>query len=263
MSKKTKTWLVIATSLVVLGLLMFTAVMSANHWNFTKLSTVAYETNTYQVQDEFHSISMKTDTADIVFVKSEGSECQVVCHEEEHSKHSVTVQDGTLTINLVDEREWYEYIGITIGSSKIAISLPEKEYTSLFIKESTGDIEMTEAFAFENVDISTSTGRVNLANMTCKNVISKGSTGDLLLENVIAEEKLLIERSTGDIFIDSCDAAEIFIETDTGDVRGSLLSEKVFITKTDTGRIDIPKIVKGGKCEIETDTGDIKMKIID
>ena len=54
----------------------------------------------------------------------------------------------------------------------------------------------------------------------------------------------------------------MFVETDTGDVTGSLLSDKVFITKSDTGSIDVPKTVTGGKCEITTDTGDIKIEII-
>ncbi len=54
-------------------------------------------------------------------------------------------------------------------------------------------------------------------------------------------------------------AGEIFVETDTGDVTGSLLTDKVFITQTDTGSIDVSKIADGGKCEISTDTGDIRI----
>jgi len=60
----------------------------------------------------------------------------------------------------------------------------------------------------------------------------------------------------------ACDAGEIVIETDTGDVEGTLLSDKIFITETDTGRIDVPKTTTGGRCQITTDTGDIKIKIV-
>ena len=38
-----------------------------------------------------------------------------------------------------------------------------------------------------------------------------------------------------------CDGFEIKISTDTGDVSGTLLSEKVFITSSDTGKIKVPK----------------------
>ena len=112
-----------------------------------------------------------------------------------------------------------------------------------------------------DININVSTGKANLSDINCKSITTKGSTGDIILKNLIVTEKLSIKRSTGDIKIDGSDASEIFIETDTGDVRGSLLTDKVFIVSTDTGRIDVPKTTTGGRCEITTDTGDIILKI--
>ncbi|MDD6478885.1 MAG: DUF4097 family beta strand repeat-containing protein [Oscillospiraceae bacterium] len=319
MSKKTKIWLIVATSLVVIGLMVFASVMSLYNWDFNKLSTVKYETNTYNLNEEFSNISINTDTADISFVLSDDGVSKAVCYETEKLKHSVAVQNGTLAVNLVDEREWYEHIGITIGTEKITLYLSKKEYDSLVIKEDTGDIKIPKEFSFENIDISASTGDVksfasvsdkikikvstgyihlqnlsadsldltastgnvnlsdiicdneikinlstgktSIADVKCKNITSNGDTGDILLQNVIAKEKLSIERSTGDVRFQKCDADEIFIKTDTGDVKGNLLTDKVFITQSDTGRIDVPKTTTGGKCEISTDTGDIEVKI--
>ena len=81
------------------------------------------------------------------------------------------------------------------------------------------------------------------------------------MTNVIAAEEFHLERDTGNIEFNGCDAETIYAKTTTGDVRGTLLSEKVFITETDTGNIDVPKTIAGGKCEITTDTGDINIKI--
>lgn len=319
MSRRAKIWLVIAASLVVLGLTIFAAVMTVNHWDFTKLSTAKYETNAYEVSEGFSNISMETDTADILFVPSDDGICKVICYEQKNMKHSVDVQDGTLMINAVDDREWYEYIGITLGTPKVTVYLPETEYVLLMIKESTGDVEIPKDFKFESIDISVSTGDVksfvsasevikiktstgdirvenasagtldlsvstgnvnvsgvacegdvkinvstgktNITDTACKSVTSTGSTGDLSLKNVIAAEKFSLERSTGDVKFDGADAAEIFVKTDTGDVTGSLLTDKVFITQTDTGSIDVPQTVAGGRCEITTDTGDIRIHI--
>ena len=47
MKKTTKIWLVIATLLVVLGSITFLAVMSVLNWDFVKLNTRNYVTNTY------------------------------------------------------------------------------------------------------------------------------------------------------------------------------------------------------------------------
>lgn len=319
MRERTKIWLIIAASLTVLGLILFAAGMTGNHWDFTRLSTAKYETNTYQVREEFNRISMTTETADIVYIPSEDGKCKVVCYEPENAKHSVVVQEGTLTIHELNEREWYEYIGVTIGTPRISVYLPDAEYDMLVIKESTGDIEIPKDFRFTSMDISTSTGDVrndasasgpmkieagtgdirvenvaadtldlsvstggitvsnvtckgdvkinvstgktNMTHIECENVISNGNTGDICLENVNAAEKFLIERSTGDVKFDACDAAEILVKTDTGDVTGSLLSDKVFIIHTDTGSMDVPKTITGGRCEITTETGDIRIKI--
>ena len=50
-------------------------------------------------------------------------------------------------------------------------------------------------------------------------------------------------------------------KTYTGDVEGSVLTDKVFIVRTDTGRIDVPKSITGGRCEITTETGNIKISV--
>ena len=81
------------------------------------------------------------------------------------------------------------------------------------------------------------------------------------MKDVTAVEKISIQRSTGDVLLDSCDSYEFMIETDTGDVTGSLLSGKIFLARTDTGKVDVPDSTAGGKCEIYTDTGDIKITI--
>lgn len=58
-----------------------------------------------------------------------------------------------------------------------------------------------------------------------------------------------------------CDAETIYVNTDTGSVTGTLLTDKVFIIETDTGSVDVPKSITGGRCEITTDTGNIRITI--
>ncbi len=261
MRTRTKVWLIIAVSLIFIGCILFTGIMKTLKWDFMKLSTVNYETNTYEIGEDFNSISINTDTADIEFVSSDDGKCTVVCHEQENAKHSVTVEEDTLTIELIEERSVYDfvgYIGLNFDTPQITVYLPKTQYDSLFIKESTGDIGV-ENITVDLLDLTVSTGDINLTDIECKNLISKGNTGDIFLKNVVATEKFYIERSTGDVRFDGSDAAEVFVTTDTGNVTGSLLTDKEFIAQTDTGRVEVPKTVNGGKCEIKTDTGDIKI----
>ena len=319
MRKSTKIWLITAAALMAIGCILFAVVMSTIGWDFKKLSTVGYETNTHEIVEPFGNISLMTDTADIVLALSPDEKCRVECREEEKSKHSVAVQNDTLVIKLEEAESWYDRIGFHFGLPKITVYLPKTEYNSLYIDESTGNVKVPKDFTFSGVDISlstgnsdfcagvlkslkikastgnisvknaavgsldlktstgnitvsgvksegnitalVSTGKTNLTDVSCKNVISNGTTGDIYLNNTVAEEKFSVERSTGGVWFAASDAAEIFAETDTGDVTGTLLTEKVFVAKSDTGNVNVPKTVNGGRCEIRTDTGDIKIKI--
>lgn len=319
MEGTTKIGLIIAAFLVVIGLSLFVAVMSVYKWDFSKLGTNKYETNTYELDSAFSNISINTETAGITFALSNDETCRVECYEDEKVKHSVSVQENVLVINLIDNRAWYDHIGLNFASPKITVYLPETEYTSLSINESTGNIEIPKDFKFVDVDLSLSTGNVNffasasksvkikastgairvenasageldlsattgkitVSNVTCEgdakinvstgkvnlnhiqcvNLTSNGSTGDIALNNIIAAGKLSIKRSTGNISFNGSDAAELSVKTTTGSVKGTLLSEKIFITETSTGHIDVPQCVTGGRCEIKTSTGNIHLDI--
>lgn len=319
MKKAAKIWLIAAAFLVIAGGAFFAGVMTKLGWDFAKLSTVNYVTNTYEVDKDFGDISLETDTADIIFAPSDDGKCRIECYTEENIKYSVSADGGVLSVTAVDRRAWYEYIGFYFGTPKITVYLPGSEYGTLTVSGSIGKVEVPKNFAFDSADISLSTGNIDfgasaagqvkiktttgdiraenisagsldlsvstgtvtvsgvscggdtavsvstgkayLSDVSCKNVISNGSTGNISFDGVIAEEKISVERSTGEVRFDGCDAAEIYVKTSTGDVTGSFLTDKVFIADTDTGSVDVPKTVTGGKCEISTATGNIKIKI--
>ena len=319
MAKRTKILLIIASVLTLLGCTIFAVGMSMMGWDFTKLSIGKPVTNTHSVSEQFQSISIHASDADLVLVPASDGVCKVVCQERENTKHSVTVENGVLTIQEVDERRWYEHIGFSFFSTKVTVYLPEQTYAKLLVRNSTGSVDVPKDMQFQDIDISVSTGHVtNLAssagmlkiktdtghitvrdisagaldlsvstgdilaeniacqgnmrvlvrtgkaqlrNVRCQSFLSTGDTGDLLLDQVIVSEKLSAERSTGDVKLDHCDAGEINIVTDTGDVSGSLLTEKIFMVRSDTGKIEVPKSTSGGICEIKTDTGDIMINI--
>lgn len=284
MRKSTKIWLIIAALLVVAGISLFAAAMTAYHWNFTRLSTVTYETTTYEISESFSNISIHVRTADIIIVPSPEGKCRVECYEEEKGSHCVTVENDTLTVELTDARtaeDYIAYIGINIDSPKITVYLPMAQYASIFAQASTGSIRMEQIHA-DTLDLTVNTGKITLSDATCQgtvtvnvttgksdiadlrceNLISSGNTGDINMKNVIAADSFSIQRTTGDVDFDRCDACEIYVKTNTGDVRGSLLSEKDFIAQTDTGNVTVPRIGTGGVCQIDTTTGDIYITLV-
>lgn len=142
-----------------------------------------------------------------------------------------------------------------------SITVEHISVRNLDLSVSTGRITVSNTNCQGDIRLNVSTGKNKLIDVHCENFTSMGDTGSISLNHVVATGRFYIERSTGDVLLDGCDAGEIFIATDTGDVEGTLLSEKIFFTETDTGRVDVPKSMSGGKCEIYTDTGDIQIKV--
>ena len=159
-----------------------------------------------------------------------------------------------------------EYYASTSGEVNIQTNTGDIEVKgarvgALSLSVTTGDVELSSLDLTGALSVKVSTGDTDMESVTAKSLASTGSTGDMSLQGVTVAERMEIERSTGDVRFEGCDAGEILVRTDTGSVTGSLLSEKVFIARTDTGRVDVPRTVTGGRCEITTDTGDIILSI--
>ncbi|MBQ6550452.1 MAG: DUF4097 family beta strand repeat protein [Lachnospiraceae bacterium] len=148
-------------------------------------------------------------------------------------------------------------IALSTGDIKVEDITAEK----LALSVSTGHVRVSGAEVYGGFSVSVSTGDSDLEDVKCLYFESTGDTGRLNMKDMTARDTFNIRRSTGDVKLDDCDAAELYITTDTGDVSGTLLTDKVFLTESDTGRIDVPKTITGGRCEIKTDTGDISFRV--
>ena len=294
-----KHWTITAVVLIVIGLLIGVAALASIGFDFKRLSMTEYATNTYDVKDSFHRITIKAHTEKIALLPSENETCTVVCHEDVNNPHKVRVEKDTLVIDSDWKFKWYIDFGALVEKQSITVYLPETIYQALSIDGDTGDVNIPADFTFDSIDVKldtgdlscrasvtgdltvrtdtgkielrdlsagnislkTDTGRNELVSITCTSLSSKGDTGSITMTDVIVSGPIRIERDTGSVRFDNCDAESIFVETDTGSVKGTLLTEKTFITKTDTGSIDVPRTTGGEICEIKTDTGDIRIEI--
>ena len=233
-----------------------------------------------------HSVSVQNDTLLITvednrawyeYIGFNFNTAKITVYLPEAAYESLTVKSATGSVKLPsDFRFETANVSLTTGSVAFGANVESKAK----IKTTTGSIRIEQVSVGE-LELSVTTGHINVSDVKCQGSLkahvttgnakftdvtcgdfrSTGSTGDLTLKNVVAAEKLTAERSTGDVKFDGADAAEIWVETDTGDVTGTLLSDKIFFTETDTGSVSVPRSTAGGKCEITTDTGDIRLKI--
>lgn len=259
MKRSTSYWLITAAVLIVAGLVLFAGVMSANAWDFKEIGLIGYETRTLDINEKFDSISIQSDTADIQFLPSEDGQCHIVLLEQQKVKHSISVKNSTLTIEVEDERKWYEYITILSSSPKITIYLPQAEHTALSIEEKTGDVAIPKGFAFGSIRISASTGDIACAASASGLISIKTSTGDIRIENLHAgEAQLSITTGKVEMYSVSCDG-NITINVDTGKTILSDVACNSILSKGSTGRITFTNVIAKETIEITRSTGDVKL----
>lgn len=190
---------------------------------------------------------------------------------------ALSVRSDTGDITLPDD---FTFDSLDIDAKTSDIKCAAAVNGRINISLSTGDVELNCGTAGE-IDIETSTGKINVRdtqcegkitakmstgnlcaeNVTCKSLTSKSSTGSVTLKKVVASGDFDIKTSTGNVRFDGADAANIKAKTSTGNIKGTLLSEKIFFAKTSTGKTDVPKSTSGGRCELETSTGNITVSV--
>jgi len=299
MKKRTKTALIASLILIFAGAAVAFAGLASINFDFKEMSTQKLYDKSCDINEEFEEISIECE-CDVALIATDSANARVEYSQFEDQSITARVQNGILEITENDERKWYEMIiSVNFESPKIKIYLPKKDYRELVADTGVGDIKLDGGLCFESVELTastgdisfiadaneklqietdtgdiavknsdalemelhTDTGRIALTDSQIQTFSAESDTGDIHLDAVMISKTLEIKSDTGDVDISACDALELKIETQTGDVTGELLSEKIFITETDTGRISVPNSASGGVCSIKTDTGDISIKI--
>lgn len=316
MKTSKKVAIIVSVVAIIIGLFLCGGAAIAMDFKFSNISTENYVTNTYIVEDMFMRVTVEAKEYNVRLHVSEDGQCKVEYTEDEKVSCSVKVDDDTLAIQVIDTREWYEYI--SWSEIKLDIYLPQREYESLFIRSHNGDIAVPNDFTFMEADICSTSGEINflaavknnlylktvngdisvvgtntnihnievettssdiaiksvtlegalsiktirgnidLNNITCQNVVAESTTGDMEFSDLIAKEMIRTRNYSGDVELWQCDAGSLDIKTTSGDVSGSLLTQKIFVTDTTSGDVDVPRSTSGGICQVNTTSGNIE-----
>lgn len=294
MKKKTVV-LIVAASLVVLGMIVSVVGLAAMGFDFSKLGTGKSVTNTYEVDEAFENISIDNTQCDITLLPSTDGKFKAVCTSLENITHEVKVENNTLMIKEIDDRHWYEYVGINLTNNEIILYLPETQYKRLTVNGNTSDIEISNKFSFESIDaivttgditvkasvsdtlslesttgeisvsgtnpkkmtLESETGKVKVGSCTVDSLTVSTGTGDISLNSVNASGAIALTASTGEMNVTNSKCKTLNVEVDTGDFEAeNLLAEDDIIIYTTTGEVELLSC-DGGLIKIKTDTGDV------
>ncbi|MCI8589320.1 MAG: DUF4097 domain-containing protein [Clostridiales bacterium] len=301
MSHNKKIALITAAICGGVGIVIVFAACLLIQFDFTRINTMKFEEKTYEVSESFHNIDINDIECDVMLVPVENGPSRVVCYENEDIVNTISVQGDTLTVTRKDQRPWYKHFGIWWAQNNtVTIYLAEKEYESLSIKTVSGEISVADSFRFSEAKLQSTSGDITFASRVQGDLFVKTTSGDITLREI--EPKMAEVRSTsgdlslteisaaelmlkttsgsikteavtatghaefisvsGDIRLRGADADSFFIKTTSGDVKGTLFSDKYFITHTTSGSVHTPLSKEGaGECKIQTTSGDIRIDI--
>ena len=276
--KKSSPAIILGLSLLIAGIGIMLAAIIAVDFDFDNFVTDSYETVTHTVNSDFENIVIATQIHNINLAPSEDGVCKVVGSASDNIKIEVECDGYYLNIKTVDDRKWYNFIGINIGSAELTLYLPESEYTSLTVASDTGHIVIPESFGFTGASMATSTGAISfrasieqelaLASDTGSISVSKQklsmitvetSTGGITLENIEAENHVSVKASTGRIELHEIKCNSLNAETSTGSITlKNVIAENEVKIKASTGRVTLTSSLSDS-LSVETSTGDVKL----
>lgn len=253
-----KKWLLFAFTLMLLGGFIFSMTACSLNWDFKEIFNANFEQTSMDVTQDFRSIGVLTDTADITLLPSEDGVCRVIAKDHKKIQYTATVENETLKIRSADTRKWHERI-FNLASPSLTVYLPAEEYAALSIKESTGDVTVGAPFHFESIDIQLSTGDIDLGASATDFIKLKGSTGKITAQNVNCSS-LNVIVSTGNITITELNCTgDVYLESSTGDVLLTDISCKNFTSTAGTSDFTLENLRASENASIERSTGDVNI----
>jgi len=229
------------------------------------------------IQESFENIQIDTADCNVTFVPYNGTaNAHVVIMERDATSHSVLVEDGTLKIQMTDNRTWKDHIGIHWESMEMTVYLPQSRYNTIWVSTETGDIRTPaplsaneillrsatgdiycDSAAVENLDCMTATGRISVKDGTVSVINLQSSTGEIYLQDTAAAQ-IHLRSTSGDKILENVDCKNLTCESDTGDVElEGVVAQEYLQVFTDTGDVEIENC-DAGSVNIETDTGDVE-----
>ena len=256
MLKLLKIILIIFIILVIIAIAGFIALMVVSDWSFENLKYVEKEC---QVEEGFESIKLDLKGSDVVICPSNDGKCKVVSFENSLYSHSVDVINNELIVGC----NYNTKIFFSYKESRITIYLPEKDYKTLNLTTTSGDVDV-ENLSVDELTITVSSGDVEVNNVECNNISTAGESGDVELQNLKVGGAVSVARDSGDVEFNnvSC-SGNLSTSTDSGDVSFENVVCGGLSSECDSGDVELQSVLVNGALTIEAESGDVEFSKLD
>lgn len=260
MKTSKKVLIITSVAVIAIGMIISAFSLFSVNFDFSKLNTMNSVTKTYAVDENFRNIHIEGAECDIRLMPSNDDKCRVICNEEDKISHSVSVQNDTLTIKRTDNREWYEHIAVFYwGDIEIIVYLPKSEYEELYVKSTSGNIEIPEDFTFSKADIDNTSGEASFVSRVKSDLEVKTVSGDIYVGETTAKN-IDVQSTSGNITMSSAKLnGELKIKSISGDIKLSDIECQSITSNTTSGNNTFSSVIAKTNMKIESVSGDVEL----
>lgn len=235
MSKKN--WISLAIILLVVGGIgsMFTL-------NFLDKGSEIAEEKIFT--ETITAIDVDSNNAKLIVVPTKEPEVKVelsgYATKNKERDFSAEVEKETLVVKWKEKSIRLFNFDFGRNELTVKISMPEKQYESIVMKNGNGKIDM-EDIKVEQVKVKTSNGRINLRNIEAESVDAQSSNGELTLDLVSGNIKGKTSNGRINIMTDDLDRS---MQLTTSNGKINIVTEKeptnvTFDVQVSNGKINI------------------------
>lgn len=220
-------------------------------------SNKQYRTITHERTEKFSNISINTKESDIILAPSGDERCRITLYERPNAPHVVTRKDGRLSIDLCDNRKWYQRLFSFGNHGKITVFLPKSQYGSISINLDAGNVETSGKLSFEGADVSVNSGNIKLDASVSGEAKLNTKSGNIKLDKAnIGTLDAVIEKghlTVNDITV----SGDFNTNLDNGVMQLSNVTCKNLNSNTEKGPVSLRNVIATDNLSINVSNGGI------
>lgn len=125
-----------------------------------------------------------------------------------------------------------------------------------------GEVHLDSLELKGKLNIESKKGEVYIDGVKCDSFNAVSESCNLDIKDFHSEVNIVAETESGNMKIRHSDTNVIRIKTVSGDVDASFESPKIYTVTSKSGTVNTPDSLSGGMCDIYSDSGDIRIKIV-
>ena len=207
------------------------------------------------VVNDIRSLEIESGAAEVKLLRATDGICRVQAAESAAVNYKVWVNEGTLH---VERQSKWSFFNFSLKEDFVRVYLPEPVYESLWIKSSSGGIEVARDLYFVNAIVKNSSGGVAFAAEVRSELNIQTSSGGVTVTGA-SPKTLFISCSSGGVSLGNMNPGSVSLHLSSGGMRLSDIHCTDLNAESSSGSIKLNDVIADGKITMECTSGSIKL----